>query len=139
MHKRVAVMDLGTNTFHLLIAEGSETDFFKPVVHIHEGVKLGEGGINSGLIAPTPFKRGISAMQKFAVLIKENNVDAIKAIATSALRNASNGHEFIEQVRNTTGIEIAVIDGDLEAGFIYKGIKAAHCMNGSNSLIMDIG
>jgi exopolyphosphatase/guanosine-5'-triphosphate,3'-diphosphate pyrophosphatase len=132
-------MDLGTNTFHLLIAEGCETVFFKPIVHIHEGIKLGEGGINSGLIAPAPFKRGISAMQKFAALIQENNVDAIKAIATSALRNASNGHDFIEQVRNTTGIEIEIIDGNREAEFIYKGIKAAHCMDDTNSLIMDIG
>ncbi len=139
MHKRLAVMDLGTNTFHLLIAEGSEKAFFEPIVHIHEGVKLGEGGINSGLIAPVPFKRGISAMQKFAALIKENNPDSVRAIATSALRNASNGQDFIEQVKDTTGIEIEIINGDLEAAFIYKGIKAAHCMNGSNSLIMDIG
>src|ERR1700709_2739936 len=109
MDKRFAVMDLGTNTFHLLIAEGDITDF-KEVVHQHIAVKLGEGGINKGIILPAAFERGINTMKDFSKLIKDHNVSEVKAIATSALRNASNGQEFVNRVKVEAGIEIEIIN-----------------------------
>src|SRR5579863_9451082 len=98
MDKRFAVMDLGTNTFHLLIAEGSVHDF-RQIVHEHIAVKLGEGGINKGLIMPVPFERGIETMKQFHRQIETHNIHNVKAIATSALRNASSGKEFIDRVK----------------------------------------
>lgn len=134
MNKRLAVMDLGTNMFHLLIAEGDEI-----IIHEQDAVKLGEGGINKGYIAATAFGRGIETMQRFAELIRQNNISKVQAIATSALRNASNGQDFIHDVKEKTGIVIEIIDGDQEASFIYKGVKAAGCLSGQNSIIADIG
>jgi exopolyphosphatase/guanosine-5'-triphosphate,3'-diphosphate pyrophosphatase len=138
MDKRFAVMDLGTNTFHLLIAEGNIQDF-KELVHEHIAVKLGEGGINKGLILPEPFERGLKTMKEFKTEIDSHNVKNIRAIATSALRNASNGKDFISQVKEATGIEIEIIDGSTEACFIYEGVKAVGLLSEANSLIMDIG
>ncbi|RCH56162.1 exopolyphosphatase [Mucilaginibacter hurinus] len=137
-HKRVAVMDLGTNTFHLLIAEGGQASY-KSLVHQHIGVKLGEGGINKGLIQPDAYKRGMDTMHDFHRQIVAQDVTAVRAIATSAMRNAGNGKDFIRDVEQSTGIKIEVINGDSEAEFIYKGIKAAGCLTLSNSLILDIG
>jgi len=127
-------MDLGTNMFHLLIAEGDRT-----IVHEQDAVKLGEGGINKGHITPAAFDRGIQTMQRFAELIRQNNVYEARAIATSALRNASNGQDFINDVKAKTGIGIEIIDGDQEAEFIYTGVKAASCLSRQNSVIADIG
>jgi exopolyphosphatase / guanosine-5'-triphosphate,3'-diphosphate pyrophosphatase len=138
MDKRFAVMDLGTNTFHLLIAEGEIYDF-NEIVHQHIAVKLGEGGINKGLILSAAFNRGIDTMRQFQQDIVSFQVRRVKAIATSALRNASNGQEFIEKVKAETGIEIEIIDGDREASFIYTGVKASGLLSDQNSLIMDIG
>jgi exopolyphosphatase/guanosine-5'-triphosphate,3'-diphosphate pyrophosphatase len=137
-NKRVAVMDLGTNTFHLLIAEGP-TDNFKEIVHIHEGVKLGEGGINKGIIQPVAFERGIATMQHFQSYILAHEVHEIKAIATSAIRNAANGQDFIVQVKEKSGIQIELINGEQEATYIYNGIKASGCLTNENALVMDIG
>ena len=131
-------MDLGTNTFHLLIAEG-EISNFREIVHEHIAVKLGEGGINKGMILPAPFERGITTMKQFGKQISDNNTQNIKAIATSALRNASNGKEFIERVKTEAGIDIEIVDGNREAAFIYSGVKASRLLSGHNSLIMDIG
>ncbi len=131
-------MDLGTNTFHLLIAEGSSSDF-NEIVREQDAVKLGEGGINKGFIQPAAFERGIATMQLFHELIEKHDVQQVRAIATSALRSAANGQDFIDEVRTTTGIAIEIIDGDLEAAFIYKGIKAAGILSKHNSLIVDIG
>ena len=138
MNNRVAVMDLGTNTFHLLIAERSSTDFIE-IVREQVAVKLGEGGINKGFIQPAPFERGIGAMQRFDELIEKHNVQQVRAIATSALRNAANGQDFIDDVMAKTGIVIEIIDGDIEAAFIYKGIKSGGILSKQNSLIVDIG
>ena len=138
MNKRVAVMDLGTNTFHLLIAESSSSGFIE-IVREQDAVKLGEGGINEGFIQRNAFERGIGTMQRFHELIEKHKVQRVKAIATSALRNAANGQDFIDDVKTKTGIPIEMIDGDMEAAFIYKGIKAAGILSKHNSLIIDIG
>ena len=131
-------MDLGTNTFHLLIAEG-DIDSFREIVHEHIAVKLGEGGINKGIILPAAFERGINTMKAFKQEIIVNKVQQVKAIATSALRNASNGKAFIDRVKAEAGIEIEIIDGDREAAFIFSGVKASGLLSAQNSLIMDIG
>jgi exopolyphosphatase/guanosine-5'-triphosphate,3'-diphosphate pyrophosphatase len=137
-NKRIAVMDLGTNTFHLLIAEGP-ADNFTTIFKTTEAVKLGEGGINKGTIQPGAFARGLAAMQRFQDQILEHKVTAVKAIATSAIRSAANGQDFIDQVEKTTGIQIELINGEQEAGYIYKGIDANGCLTDDNALIIDIG
>jgi exopolyphosphatase/guanosine-5'-triphosphate,3'-diphosphate pyrophosphatase len=133
-----AVMDLGTNTFHLLIAEGDMFDLHE-IVHQHIAVKLGEGGINKGIILPEAFQRGIDTMKQFKREIDAHQVEKVKAIATSALRNASNGREFINTVKTETGIEIEIVDGDREAALIYSGVNASGLLSAQNSLIVDIG
>jgi exopolyphosphatase/guanosine-5'-triphosphate,3'-diphosphate pyrophosphatase len=136
--KPIAVMDLGTNTFHLLIAEGdaaTPTILFKTT----NPVKLGEGGINKGVIQPAAYKRGVKAMEQFQQEIAKYDVQKVSAIATSALRSAANGQDFVDEVKVKTGIAIETISGDEEAGFIYKGVKAGGCLSAKNSLIMDIG
>ena len=131
-------MDLGTNTFHLLIAEG-ESHNHHEIVHITEAVKLGEGGINKGYIIPEAFKRGLDTMQRFHELISSNHATHVRAIATSALRSAANGNDFIKAVQEQTGIAIEIIDGEQEAGFIYQGVKLSGCLSAKISLVMDIG
>ena len=131
-------MDLGTNMFHLLIVQGGITSFSE-IVHEQDAVKLGEGGINKGFIQPAAFERGINCMARFQRLITTNGVKRVRAIATSALRNAANGQSFIDEVKTQTGIAIEIINGDAEAGYIYKGIKAAGCLSVKNNLIVDIG
>jgi len=138
MNNPLAVMDLGTNTFHLLIVDGSVSDL-KEIIREQVAVKLGEGGINKGLIQPAAFERGIKAMQGFQNLIEKKHVKQVRAIATSALRSAANGQAFINEVKVKIGISIEIIDGNEEAGYIYKGVKAADCLSQQNSLIIDIG
>ena len=134
----IAVADLGTNTFQYLITkvnlEGQQILFEQ-----QDAVKLGEGGINKGMIQPEPFARGIMSMQKFADLVAAFGANPVRAIATSALRNADNGQVFINTVQAKTGIAIELISGEEEAKYIYKGILASGCLTDENSLIIDIG
>ncbi len=139
MNNRVAVMDLGTNTFHLLIAEYHAENLFTEIRHEYVSVKLGEGGINEGTIKPDAYRRGVDTLIDFGRLIKEYNVQQVKAIATSAMRSASNGPQFMAEVEERAGIYIETISGDREAAYIYEGVRASGCMGSQNSLIVDIG
>lgn len=136
---RVAVIDLGTNTFNLLIAEAKSEEGFVTIYNEKLPVRLGEGGINSGTIIPAAYMRGLEAMDTYAEAIKQWRVDKKLAFATSAMRNAANGQQFADDVFHRCGIKINIISGDQEAEYIYEGVKQALEFKEQNSLIMDIG
>ncbi|NEU08425.1 exopolyphosphatase [Flavihumibacter sp. R14] len=138
--KRLAVVDLGTNTFHLLITNTDEQAIVPGNVCKETiAVKLGQGGINQGIIQADAYQRGIKALTKFSELINFHQATEVKAMATAAIRSASNGEQFISEARDKTGIEIDVIDGEKEAELIYKGVREAARIGDEPSLIMDIG
>ncbi len=120
---KVAIIDLGTNTFNLLIVEINSDHSYNHIFQTKISVKLGEGGINHGVITPVPFQRGIDALKTHKQTIEKNKAEKIYAFATSAIRSASNGHEFVAKVKEEVGIDIQVISGDKEAELIYCGVR----------------
>lgn len=139
MSERLAVIDCGTNTFNLLIVEPGQGSTFRKVYNTRVAVRLGEGTINQGYIAPLPFQRGLSAIESFVNEIKRYEVNTCFAYATSAIRDAKNGDEFVRLVNEKHGIRIQIIDGNHEARLIAIGVMAAVKMQDKRSLIMDIG
>ena len=132
-----AVIDLGTNTFSILIVQVIEGEI--QVLHNEkEGVALGMGGINSQLISPEAFERALTAMKRFKGVCENHEVTWIKAIGTSAIRDAKNSAHFLQIVKAEVGIDVEIVSGHREAELIYKGIAASHDFN-EHSLIMDIG
>lgn len=136
---RFAVIDLGTNTFNLLIAEGASKDTFVKIFNTRISVKLGESTINSGYISEKAFERGIEALKEFKKYFATYNVEHVHAFATSAIRTASNGLEFVKKAKKETGILVTIIDGNEEADLIYHGTRMAVQMTKATSLIVDIG
>ena len=132
-----AVIDLGTNTFHLLIAAVEDDDRVREVYRERIFVKLASEGIDT--IGPAPFQRGITALRHFADEIRKHRVDRVTAIGTAALRTASNGEVFVRTAELETGIVIRLIPGDLEAELITRGVLAALPPLRERILIMDIG
>ena len=135
-----AILDLGTNTFNLLIAEIEKGRDFKTLFFERVPVKLGEQGIASGLIAPPAFKRGLQAIERHHQSIKKYQADQIFAFATSAIRDASNGLGFLDQIENKFNFRPQIISGDREAELIYRGVHLAYPYPmGKTGLIIDIG
>lgn len=135
--KRIAVIDLGTNTFNLLIADVASTSF-RLVYNEKEGVALGMGGITQGVIVEEAFERGVKAVQKFRQICNAHDVEEIRAFGTSALRDARNTPFFMQEIYSKTGIEIQLISGEDEAELIYKGVKWSYDFQ-EPAIIMDIG
>jgi exopolyphosphatase/guanosine-5'-triphosphate,3'-diphosphate pyrophosphatase len=139
MSKNIAIIDLGTNTFNLLIATVSEHNT-SIIYTTKQAVQLGKSTIGQNIINPEAQDRAIKALQHFAQKCTEYKVTNINAFATSAVRTATNYDEFCNAIKVTTGIHIDVIDGLQEAEYIYQGVrKAVNMPTTSNTLIMDIG
>ncbi|HEY7958415.1 MAG TPA: Ppx/GppA phosphatase family protein [Polyangia bacterium] len=135
---KIAAVDVGTNSFHLLVARVGGDGRIEPLERHKEMVRLGDSAF-SGVIAPDAFARGTEALKRFRELADRSGADALIAVATSAVREAENGGDFVRAIRDETGVELNVIGGDEEARLIYLGARSALTLAGRRALIVDIG
>ena len=140
MTDRLGIIDLGTNTFHLLIVEKNDrhTDV---LFHVSRPARIGEGGINQQLITEAATGRALDVLRFFREQLVQHGIEPQQAFAfgTSAIRNAQNSEEFCATIQRETGIGIRVIDGNEEARFIYQGVKKALDLGEAPTMIVDIG
>lgn len=135
---KAAIIDMGTNTFHLLLVELYE-DKYNTIYKEKIPVKIGQGGISQNSIHPDAIKRAFHTLKHFRSMIDGEGIKNIFAFATSAVRNAENGADFVKQIKELFEIEVNVIDGIQEAQMIYEGIRFSGSLNGETYLMMDIG
>jgi exopolyphosphatase/guanosine-5'-triphosphate,3'-diphosphate pyrophosphatase len=134
----IAIVDCGTNTFNLLIAEVNASGW-KVVFKNNLPVKLGAGGFEKKEIIPSRFIRGIDALKAHSANIANFGCQKTFAFATSALREAHNGGAFIKKAEAVTGIHIELVDGNKEAELIFEGVRQSGALSDHTNLIMDIG
>ncbi len=133
-----AIIDLGTNTFQLLIAEIKNGLLYENY-QMQIPVKIGKDGINNGYLTKEAFERGMLALEQFSKTIETFHIEKVTAIATSAIRNAKNGPEFMAAAFDKYGILISAISGKQEAELIFKGVSHSFHLPDENVLLMDIG
>ncbi len=135
-----AIIDLGTNTFHLLIVE-KQAIGYETLFRESRPAKIGQAGINQSVITEEAVDRALNVLTYFRQVLDQHRVapEQVVAIGTSAIRVARNQQAFIERVRTATGIPIQVITGDQEAEYIYHGVRAAGALGEETALIIDIG
>ena len=131
-----AIIDLGSNTFHIVIYNFEESPF-KVVFRKRVYVFLSEKGVQK--IGDEAYARGIATLTEFYDLANIHNVTNTKIVGTATLRNASNGVAFQKQVSDAFDWHIDLITGDQEAAYIAQGVRLSAPPDKGNSLIMDIG
>ncbi len=137
--KHIAAIDMGTNSFHLVVAELKKKDSFKIVDREKEIIRLGSHkGEALNLISKEETSKAIEVMRRFKQLASYYDAP-IRAVATSAVREAFNRNDFINAVQENTGIHVEVIDGHKEANLIYIGAKKALEISDKRVLCVDIG
>jgi len=138
---RVCVLDLGTNTFNILIADPAPSgSAIIPVYKEECPVKLGRSGINKKMITPDAISRGLKVISYFNDIITRHQVDQTMALATSAIRSSRNGSMFTDAITDSFHIETKIISGEREAELIFRGVKMAVPDTFlRNSLVLDIG
>lgn len=136
---RLAAIDIGTNSFHLVIVEvDTNTGKFNILGREKESVRLGSGSADMKYLGKEAMDRGIAALKKFTALADSAGAQ-VRAIATSAVREAKNQHEFIMRARLEAGIRVEVASGIEEARYIYLGILQSVPVFDKTILMIDIG
>lgn len=134
-----ASIDLGTNTARLLIGFKEDENAIRPLLLKRQITRLGGGFTRENGISPEAEARSLAAMQEFASEIRRHSVRKIRAVATSAVRDAANGAEFCRKVLDQTGIQLQVISGEQEALFTLRGVLAGLDNKEGKFLVFDVG
>ena len=133
-----AIVDLGTNTFNLLVYQQSEAGL--RIIHSAElPVFLGKGGIEQGRITDDAFERGMQGLRMHKESALSHGAGSIRGFGTSMLRNACNGEDFVRRAKQELGIAIRIIPGEQEAELILAGVRQAVAFGPQPTLVMDIG
>lgn len=136
----LAAIDIGTNSFHMIITTVDTNGTIHTLDRVKEMVRLGSGsdGGDMHTLAPDAMERGIRALRRFSEIASKHKAHII-AIATSAVREANNKDEFIERAESEAKIQVQVVTGNEEARLIFKGVCRALPINDKKVLVMDIG
>jgi exopolyphosphatase/guanosine-5'-triphosphate,3'-diphosphate pyrophosphatase len=136
--KKIAAIDIGTNSMRLLLCEYGKQGFGHKEKHLIV-TRMGQGLSASGVISEDAMKRNLDALSVFKAKAELYGAQEIIAIATSAVRDAENREEFVNAAKEQTGIEIKVISGDLEADLGITGVVNDYIAESADILVIDIG
>lgn len=139
MSRRVAAIDFGTNTARLLIADLFDEGRFEQVALKRTIVRLGGGFSRKTGLAADAMQRARTCLHQFAGTIRQHGADTVRAVATSAVRDAVNGPAFVEQMALETGIRLGVIDGLTEGSVTLAGVLAGLDQQPEQLLLFDVG
>ncbi|MDE3020091.1 MAG: Ppx/GppA family phosphatase, partial [Nitrospirota bacterium] len=136
---KLAVLDIGTNSIHMVLAE-VEPDFsYKVLDRFKDMTRLGDGAFKTRRLSEAAMTRALEVIRTLTTLARNKGYDRIKAVATSAVREAKNGGEFIEEIARQTKLRVRVVTGQEEARLIYLGVRHSMDLSEEPTLVVDVG
>src|ERR1700754_49876 len=136
MERRLAVIDCGSNSFRLVVFNYTDS-WWKRTDEIHEAVRVGEGLDADGKLQAAPMERALETLELYAHFCNATEIDAIRPVATSAIRDASNQAAFLKAARKRSGLEVEVLSGEEEARYGY--LAAVNSTTLSDGIVLDLG
>ena len=136
---RLAAVDIGTNSIRSIIIQVDAAGKYRILDDEKVTVRLGEGLNQTGSISPAAWERALEALSRQKKIIDGYQVLSIEAVATSAVRKAANGEEFIAAIKSSVGLEVEVISGEAEAELAAQSAFHNFDLEGVRHLIFDIG
>jgi len=139
-HRIIAAIDLGTNSLHMVVVKIDPTlPAFSIITREKETVRLGDRDLVSGELKPEVIARAIACLRRFQTVAQTFNAETIIAVATSAVREAPNGKDFLHRIDSELGLSVDLISGQEEARRIYLGVLSGMEFNNQPHIIIDIG
>ncbi len=136
---RIAALDLGSNSFHLLVVETRPDGSFVPLVREKEMLRLGDVVAREGRLTEEAMEAAIDTVRRFKTIADAQRVGEIVAMGTAALREAANGPEAAERIEAETGVVIKVVSGIREAQLIFEAVRASVLIDPGPALCADLG
>src|SRR5438876_2827050 len=135
----IAAIDAGSNALRIAIASANTDGGYQTVYSVREPVRLGQDVFTKGAISAHTIDRTVQTFIDFKKKLDEHGVSVVKAVGTSAIREATNRDSLLKAVAKATGIEISIIGGEEEARLIHLGVKEAVNLKNKVALLIDIG
>jgi exopolyphosphatase/guanosine-5'-triphosphate,3'-diphosphate pyrophosphatase len=136
---KIAAIDLGSNSIHMVVVEASVSGGFRVIGREKEMVRLGASTLARHQLSSTAMRRGLETLAKYKRICETQGVDKLIAVATSAVREASNGEDFLDRVGRTIGLWPKAVSGEKEARLIYLAALHSIHLEGRRALVIDIG
>lgn len=136
---RIAALDLGTNSFHLLVADAHADGRFEKISTEKAMIRLGDVVSRHGRITDAALEVAVATVRRFALLAEAAGATEIHACATSAIRSAANGAAVVDRIEAETGVAVEVISGRREAELIFAAVRASVLLEPSPALCFDLG
>ena len=136
---KIAAIDLGSNSIHMVIVEAHPTGGFRVVDREAEMVRLGAGTLTAGRLNDLAMQKALAVLGAYRRLAAAQGVEQILAVSTSAIREARNGEDFLERLRKRVGILAKAISGEEEARLVYLAAQHSMHLQGRRTLVLDLG
>ncbi|MDX1682178.1 MAG: hypothetical protein R3336_03565 [Phycisphaeraceae bacterium] len=136
---QAAAIDVGSNGIRMLVASADDQGHPTSVESYREAVRIGQDVFRFGHIGPETLQRAVDALTHFRRIIDDEGVACVRAVATSATREAENGNELVRAVQDATDIRLEVIDGLEEASLIFAAVKREMNLDKGRSVLVDMG
>src|SRR5213595_1830783 len=138
--RRIAAIDIGTNSIHMIIAELGHAGGYRVIDREKQTVQLGLRSLDGAPLSEEAMERGVAAVAHMAEVARARDADEIIAVATSAVREAPNRRDFLKKVKDAADVRVKVISGEEEADYIYRAVRAAVELDEASTLLcVDIG
>jgi len=138
-HRRVAAIDIGSNSIRQIVADVSADGAIQVVDEMKAAPRLAAGLSTTGALSDTSVHAALEAVERMATLARQLGAERIDAVATSAVREASNASAFLGEIQRRTGLRIRVLDGDEEARLSFRSAVAHFDMGVGRTVVLDIG
>jgi exopolyphosphatase/guanosine-5'-triphosphate,3'-diphosphate pyrophosphatase len=137
--ERLAAIDIGSNSIHMLVAEAEPNGGFRMLGREREMVRLGRTGFGEGALSEAAMLDGLESLAKMTTIARLKGAERVVAVATSAVREAANGADFLARVKALTGLDVQLLTGVEEGRLIYRAVREAVDLGPGTAAIADIG
>jgi len=137
--RRIAGIDIGSNSIRQIVADVSSGGGIHVVDEMKAAPRLAAGLVDTGVLDESAMERAMEDITRMATLARQLGAERVEAVATSAVRDAANGSEFVERVRSQTGLHVRVLDGDEEARLSFRSALAHFELGSGRAVVADIG
>lgn len=135
---RAAAIDIGSNGIRMVVAEMGD-GAIREIESVRAAVRLGEDAFTLKQISPATCDAVVQAFERFRRVLDRHDVQRVRAVATSAMRDSSNGRQLVARIKQATGIDVRIISGIEEAQVVYAGVAATVGLEGCTALLIDMG
>src|SRR3954468_19452043 len=137
--ERLAAIDIGSNSIHMVVAEAAPNGGYRLLGREREMVRLGKTGLSDGALSEEAMQDGLEALAKMTTIARLRKVERVIAVATSAVRESTNGADFLARVKALTGLDVRPLTGIEEGQLIYRAVREVVDLGPDTAVIVDVG